>query len=172
MKESEILNNIIYHYNQHPERTKQPSELVDAVEKVMNCDREEALKLASKHCNSISTYAVLYALGKISNTYEDFFRWGIQSGAINKYGFIDWNETRFLKALCTNTDVVKILPPFLNLKETVYKMKINNDYGTHFMGAYYTNGNLFISDPNSRGVGVTVASLKDGDKIEYLKEYI
>ncbi len=173
MKESEILNNIIYHNNQHPERTKMPSEALYSIMHVMWCDEEEALKLLRTHCNSIVTYAVLFSLGKIDCSYTDFFKDNYKSGAINKYGFIDWEEPKFLKSVCKEpTAVIKIYPPFTSLKETVYKMKINNEYGTHFMGAYYVNGVLYISDPNNRGVGVTTESLKQGDNIEYLKEYI
>lgn len=173
MSESEIMNNIIYHNNQYPERTKMPSEAVYSIMQTMDCSEREALKLLLTHCNSIVTYAVLFSLGKITGTYTDFFKNNYKSGAINKYGFIDWEESKFLKAVCNEpTAVIKVYPPFTSLKETIYKMKINNAYGTHFMGAYYTNGQLYISDPNDRGVGVTVASLKKGDEIEYLKEYI
>lgn len=171
--ESEILNNIIYHNNQHPERTKMPSEAVYSIMHVIKCDETEALKLLRTHCNSIVTYAILLSKGKIGTSYTEFFEQGYKSGAINKYGFIEWEEPKFLKSVCDEpTTAIKIYPPFTNLKETVYKMKIDNAYGTHFMGAYYFNGTLYISDPNDRGVGVTVTSLKAGDNIEYLKEYI
>jgi len=173
MRESETLNHIIYNSNQHPERTGIKSVALESIMQVMNCDKEEGLKLLSTHCNSIVTYAVLFSLGKIKGSYADFFRDNYKTGAINKYGFIDWEENKFLKAVCNEpTTAMKIYPPFTNLKETIYKMKINNPNGTHFMGAYYINGVLFISDPNNRGVGVTASSLKADDEIEYLKEYI
>lgn len=171
-QESELLNNIIYHHNQHPERTGQSSELVEGIEKVMKCSHKDAAQLATTHCNSVVTYAVLYAMGKISMTYVDWFQWGLDNKAINKFGFLDWELEDILKALCPGTIIIDHLHPFATGKDKIYKMKIVNAYGTHFMGAYTVNGIWYLADPNDRGVGVTWDALKKGDVVEKVKEFI
>lgn len=53
----------------------------------MRCSHKDAAQLATTHCNSVVTYAVLYAIGKISMTYVDWFQWGLDNKAIDQHAF-------------------------------------------------------------------------------------
>jgi len=172
LKPSEILNDFIYNNNQHPERTGIMSMLPDSIKNAYGCTMKDALKYATTHCNAETFYAVLLADSKIEMTYTKFLAWGLKSGAVNRFGYLDWEKEEILKEITPNTAIITHLVPFTGTNGKVYQMKITNIHGTHFMGAYYTNDTWFLSDPNCRGVGVTWDALLAGDKVEWVKEFV
>lgn len=148
------------------------SELPDSIQEATGATYQQSCKWATTHCNSIVTYAVWYAKGLISMSYAEFLKWGLYKGAINKFGFLEWTLDKILADLAPDTAVINHVLPFKYNGDKIYKMKITNIHGTHFMGAYNIGDTLFISDPNCRGVGVTADSLMKGDKVENLKEFV
>lgn len=166
------MNNIIYTNNQFPLESGIPSELPDSIKNAYGCTMKDAYKYAKTHCNALSFFAVLTAIGSLKMSYTAFLAWGLKSGAINMYGFIDREKEDILKDLNIPLQIITNVMPFTNSGDKVYQMKITNDNGTHFMVAYTSNGTWYLSDSNNRGVGVTWDALKKGDKVEWLKEFI
>ena len=173
MTKFQILCDIIYNHNQHPERTGKESLALRTVMSVLGLSYSESLKLIATHCNSITFYAVLKACGYIAMSYAEFFRMGIKTGFLNKFGFFEWEKEDILKVLVAGV----LIEEYSDIKEAVcedvYQMRIENDNGSHFMGAYLLNGTWFLADPNNRGVGVTLESgLRSGDKIMWVKRFV
>jgi len=172
LRSIDILNDFIYNNNQHPERTGIMSMLPNSIKDAYGCTMKEAFKYATTHCNAETFYAVLLADNLLDISYSKFLSWGLKNGSINKFGYIDWEKEDILKELCPNTAIISHMFPFTGTNGKVYQMKITNIHGTHFIGAYYVNDTWFLSDPNCRGVGVTLDSLLDGDKVEWVKEFV
>lgn len=172
MKEAEILNSIIYNNNQFPEKTGIYSALPESIQHAGGFSIKDSLKYAKTHCNALVTYAIWFSQGLINITNTEFLAWGFGCGAINKFGFLEWTLEQMLAVHSPKTIVINHIMPFTPKSDKIYKMKIENDHGTHFMGAYNIGTTWFLSDPNDRGVGVTWDSLKNGDRVINLKEFV
>ena len=152
---------------------KDNSDLWKTIQTVMNCSVKQAKQYATTHCNSFSFYCCLFACEFISMTYEEFFMWGKKTGAVNKYGYVDWEKDRILDELCPGV-IIKEYTVNNFLHEGVYQVKIVNSHGTHFMFGYFTvKDGLLIYDTSNRGIGVRAKeNLHRDDTIVWLKEFV
>jgi len=172
MTPSEIMNNFNYTHNQYPEKVDGKTLLPDDIDKVLKIGKAESIKRGKFHCNLLSFYNALLSQGFITMTYPEFFYWLIHEHWCNDYGFISVEKNVILKQIGNGYHEVKHLTLPKAVDDKVYQMLIENDHGTHFLGAYTKSMTWFISDTNDRGVGVTLDSLKKGDKIVWVKEFI
>ena len=172
MKNIDKLNIFNYTHNQYPEKVNGKTLLPEDIDDVLNIGKKESIKRGKFHCNLLSFYNALQSDDIIHYTYPEFFGWMLNNKWSNEYGFISAEKNKILMNVGEGYHEVRhtTLPEPIGTK--IYQMLIENDYGTHFLGAYHTGGIWYISDTNDRGTGVTLDSLKKGDKIVWVKEFV
>jgi len=163
-----LFNNIVSRNNQYSKDSSLYFSIIEAygmLEKPQYVDEDEAKEKAAEFCNVISLYAVAFASGGISVSLEEFIKFGIDNKYIrSRDGFIfSGCKQKILAGLGLNIDM-EYVEHYENLSnpevmedDTFYQMKIRSRSGAyHFIGCYYTDGVLYLSDTSNRGIGVPV----------------
>jgi hypothetical protein len=103
--------------------------LVKSIMNVRKCNVEYALQLASKHCNMISTYGILFALGYISMSYEEFYSYCLRTGICTENGYLNLTKTQIFKSLAISAQIVQ-LPSLPSDRKAgdLYQVPINNKH--------------------------------------------
>lgn len=161
-KEIEILNNIIKTHNQF----SNDSELWKTVSSVLNVSSDEAKKLDNEYCNVISFYALCFAVGYITISFNEFLTVEINSGDIRRDGFIKIGKDKLLRKYGIDFSL-EYFDTMKNLEDGFYQMKIKSGKGWHFIACYCIDGNLYVSCTGKRGIGVP-ASAVIGKEFQWL----
>jgi len=162
------LKALMIDYNQFKKSNLQP-----AIMKVLNCDYETAFELGKKHCNLISTWAILLSLEVYSKSYESFFRELRKKGLCSEKGDMYIDKPELFERLGIKCNIIKYdsIPPEIKAGD-LFQIAINDK--SHFMAsAGAEDGNIYLFDTNNRPYGadlIDALSVKN-DKITWLKRY-
>lgn len=151
----ENFNDIIKTHNQFADK----SLLYGEIQKTLECDFNNAKKLAATHCNMISLYAILRSSEDYNKPYGSFFKFCLENNFCTEKGFIK-DKDGILKRLgitmklITYRDYEDIINPCVRLNpDKFYQVKIKADTsGDHFMSGYIQNDILYFSDTSYRGI--------------------
>jgi len=167
------LKALLIDYNQF-----RKSMLQDCIMNVLDCSYKTAFALGKKHCNLLSTWALLYCQEIYLKSYEEFFRECLEKGICNKEGYfnIDKIDIDGVHGVFTRLGVkckitkYNLFPDDLK-KNQFYQIAINGKH--HFIAtASADDGNLYLFDTNDREYGAELfQALKDGDKITWIKKF-
>jgi hypothetical protein len=165
-----LFNKIIKTHNQYERKSNLWFSIKEAYTLLKNPELlsdEEARKKAKEFCNDISLYATAFACGGIAVRFPEFIKTGIDNGRIRQRdGFIFNGEGNDKQALLSDfgfeidMDYVEDWDDIENpdiMEEGFYQMKIRSRSGKHhFIGCYFYNDILYMSDTSNRGTGVKV----------------
>jgi len=155
--------------SEHPQ--KGHSKLYPIIQSVLECDLVNAKLVASKHCNILSLYALLYGMQFITMSYQEFFKFLLDNDfAKRDNGWISGTKENIFRELGISVKITE-LDYDEQLPDGFYQIKVSNEYGTHFMVAYKVDGKFYLSDTSFRGVGVLVSKATKNDKVEWVKRY-
>ena len=147
------------------------SDLWRSIQFVLKCSDLQAQSYATTHCNLLSFYAVMYCQFLLNITYAEFFKNLLSKGLVANSGFIIADKSAIINLYKILVEMIST-PIGVNYDDGFYQLKINNAHGSHFIGCYAQNNNIYICDSNTRGVGVLLESgLLDNDKPEWLVQY-
>lgn len=131
-----------------------PSELWIDIADVMQCTKDYAKYLAESHCNTVSTWALIFVQEKTEMSYAEFFKWCLESNYCDQYGYLKKDKDVILKKLGIDFELkyyydYSLLSNAKDLKDGFYQMRIQG----HFMACYVHNNKVYLSDTASRGQG-------------------
>lgn len=154
------------------------SMLADDIMSVVGCEEEKAFELGKTHCNLLSFWAQLFALGWVKMPYADFFKYCLDKKFLGKKdsppekAFINVDKKVILRSLDITAGITKYLSAPKNRKvNDIYQISINGNH--HFIcGIVGDDLNVYIFDTNDRGLGVEIgrAFAKKHDKPDWFKE--
>lgn len=158
-----LLHDIIKAHRQY----RDDSLLWKSIQIVDDCAEVTAKERANKHCNSVSFYALLRAIGAIRMPYTDWYQHLLDHDLIDDRGWL-MDKGDILKSL--KLDKVVIDKSGQVKYPGFYQIKIENPHGTHFMAGYAKDDLLLKIDDsngkNSRGFDVTIeAGLRSDDRL-------
>ena len=155
-----LLHDIIKAHRQY----REDSLLWKSIQIVDDCEKETAIERANKHCNSLSFYALLRAIGAIRMPYADWYQHLLDHDLIDDRGWL-MDKGDILKSLKLDKVVIDKsgqvkFPGF-------YQIKIENPHGTHFIAGYAQDDLILkMDDSNNRGFDVTIeAGLRPDDRL-------
>jgi hypothetical protein len=172
-----LFNEIISQNNQYENNEHLIQTIQDAYVRLNNpieLDKEQAEIIAKQFCNMISLYATSYACGGIDYSFAAFIIYGIDNGFVDpedgfiynkKYKDVSRNKTKkeYLAGLGLNINMEyvekykDIENPDIMQNNTFYQMKIKSrGRGYHFIGCFFYNGKLYLSDTSNRGINSRV----------------
>ncbi len=161
-------------YNQFRDSKLQP-----IINKVLKCGNVKAFNFGKAHCNSITTWAILYLLELFAQSYEEFFRRCLQLGAVDEYGyfFVDKIDIDGKPGLFTMLGIQCKVTKYTTIPEDIkagdlFQIAVNDKH--HFMlGVGAEDGNIYLFDTNDRPYGEELikALMVKGDRITWIKRY-
>lgn len=169
MSRCQVLGNELGARNQFKK-----SMLTDDIMSVIGCDEEKAFELGKTHCNLLSFWAQLFALGWVKMSYADFFKYCLEKKFCKQNGYISIDKTDILRSMDITANIVKYSSAPKNRKvNDIYQISINGNH--HFIcGIVGDDLNVYIFDTNDRGLGVEIgrAFAKKHDKPDWFKEIV
>jgi hypothetical protein len=162
------LKALLIDYNQFKKSNLQP-----AIMKVLNCTYEKAFERGKGHCNSVSTWAIIFALEVYNRSYEAWFRDLRKKGMCSETGELYIDKPDIFSRLGIKCKITKYdtIPEEIKAGD-LFQIAINNK--SHFMaGAGAEDGNIYLFDTNDRPYGAELieALMVKGDKITWIKKY-
>ena len=153
------------------------SVLTDEIMSVEDCSEKTALQYQRGHCNALSFWAVLYAQGDYTGTYEEFLRYcrtnKLKDGSpyIAPAGWMNIEKDDLLARMDINKKEYKYTAPPVDRKPgDLYRISING--GHHFIaGCVAADLSVHIFDTNDRGcpIEMTEGFKKKKDKLDWVK---
>lgn len=161
-------------YNQFRKSALQP-----IIDRVLRCGNVKAFDFGKTHCNSITTWAILYLLQLFLKSYEEFFSECFRRGIMDEHGyfFYDKIDVDGKPGLFTLLGIKCKITKYLTIPDEIkagdlFQIAVNDKH--HFMlGVGAEDGNIYLFDTNDRPYGEELikALLVKGDKITWIKKY-
>lgn len=150
----------------------EPSNLQPAIKSVLKCSDKKADEIARSHCNLLSLWACIMAIGAYNKTYADYFRECLDKGITEENGWLNFKKPQIMKTLDIDVRITDYdsIPHDLKAGE-IFQVAINNY--SHFMGsASADDGNMYLFDTNNRDYGAEIlTALKVTDRISCIKKF-
>lgn len=166
------LKALLVEYNQF-----RKSKLQTEIMAVLSCSYTEAFKLGKTHCNMISTWAILFAIGAYQGSYASFFRKCLTLRLCNNEGFfnVDKIDTTDGPGLFTQLGLKVKVTKYDKIPDSfephqAFQIAVNGKH--HFLaGASADGGQAFLFDTNDRLYGAEIheALAQKNDKVDWVK---
>ena len=168
---SEAIKRIDEFTSTHKQKVK-GSKVYAEIQSVLKCSLSEAKEAAGKACNILSTYALLYGAGLLTMTFADWFKYLLDNDDISRenIGWIKSRKRDIFARLGIDVELIESKTIY-DLPDGLYQIKIENEYGTHFMAGYSIEGVLYLSDTSWRGTHVKAETALKTDTLVWVVEY-